>query len=73
MSRKAYPGDVSDKKWGFVAPCLTLMKEDAPRREFPLRELFNAWRWFVQTGVSRGCCPTTCRRGRRGSNRRCAG
>ncbi len=50
MSRKAYPSDVSDEEWEFVAPYLTLMKEDAPQREHPLRELFNALRWFVRAG-----------------------
>ena len=50
MSRKAYPSDVSDEEWDFVAPYLTLMKEDAPQRTHPLRELFNALRWFVRAG-----------------------
>ena len=50
MSRKAYPSDVTDEEWDFVAPYLTLMKEDAPQREHPLRELFNALRWFVRAG-----------------------
>ena len=26
------------------------MKEDAPQREHPLRELFNGLRWFVRAG-----------------------
>ncbi|MGL4621802.1 MAG: transposase, partial [Chroococcidiopsis sp.] len=30
MDRKAYPTDVSDEEWAFVAPYLSLMKEDAP-------------------------------------------
>ena len=50
MSRKAYPSDVSDEEWDFVAPYLTLMKEDAPQRTHALRELFNALRWFVRAG-----------------------
>ena len=50
MSRKAYPSDVSDEEWEFVAPYLTLMKEDAPQRVYALRELFNALRWFVRAG-----------------------
>ncbi len=50
MSRKAYPSDVSDEEWDFVAPYLTLMKEDAPQRVYPLRELFDALRWFVRAG-----------------------
>lgn len=50
MSRKAYSSDVSDEDWDFVAPYLTLMKENAPQREYPLRELFNPLRWFVRAG-----------------------
>ena len=50
MSRKAYPSDVSDEEWEFVVPYLTLMKEDAPQRDYPLRELYNALRWFVRAG-----------------------
>ena len=50
MSRKAYPSDVTDEEWEFVAPYLTLMKEDAPQRTHSLRELFNALRWFVRAG-----------------------
>ena len=49
--RKAYPSDVSDDEWGFVAPYLTLMSEDAPQREHPLREVFNGLRWMVRTGA----------------------
>ena len=49
--RKAYPSDVSDDEWAFVAPYLTLMKEDAPQREHALREVFNGLRYIVRTGV----------------------
>ncbi len=48
--RRAYPSDVSDEEWAFCAPYLTLMREDAPQREYPLRELFNALRWLVRAG-----------------------
>ena len=51
MNRKAYPSDVSDDEWAVVAPYLTLMKEDAPQREHPLREVFNALRYVLRTGV----------------------
>lgn len=34
----------------FVAPYLTLMREDAPQREHDLRELFNGVRWAIRTG-----------------------
>jgi transposase len=51
MTRKAYPSDVSDDEWAFVAPYLTLMKEDAPQREHSLREVFNGLRYIVRTGA----------------------
>jgi transposase len=50
MARKPYPSDVTDEEWDFVAPYLTLMKDDAPQREHDLREIFNAMRWIVRTG-----------------------
>ena len=49
--RKAYPSDVSDDEWAFVAPYLTLMTEEAPQREYPLREVFNALRYVVRGGI----------------------
>jgi hypothetical protein len=48
MERKAHPTDVSDEEWALVAPYLTLMDEDAPHREYPLREVFNGLRWMVR-------------------------
>jgi len=51
MKRKAYPSDVCDDEWAFVAPYLTLMKEDAPQREHSLREVFNGLRYMVHTGM----------------------
>lgn len=51
MNRKNYPSDISDEEWAFVAPYLTLMKEVAPQREYPLRELFNALRWIIRAGA----------------------
>jgi transposase len=51
MARKPYPSDVSDDEWAFVAPYLTLMSEDAPRRDYPLREVFNGLRWIVRAGA----------------------
>lgn len=50
MTRKPYSSDVRDDEWAFVAPYLTLMKEDAPQREHDLREVFNGLRWIVRTG-----------------------
>ena len=49
-TRKSYPSDVSDAEWEFLIPYLTLMREDAPQREYALRELFNAMRYVVRTG-----------------------
>jgi transposase len=49
-TRKSYPSDVSDEEWGFCAPYLTLMKEEAPQRTHSLREVFNALRWLVRAG-----------------------
>src|SRR5438874_12153031 len=49
--RKPYPSDVSDDEWALVAPYLTLMTEEAPQREHPLREVFNGLRWLVRTGA----------------------
>ncbi len=34
-----------------MAPYLTLMREDAPQREYPLREVFNGLRYIVRTGM----------------------
>jgi transposase len=50
MARKPYPSDVTDDEWWFVAPYLTLMRDDAPQREHDLREVFNGLRWVVRTG-----------------------
>ena len=48
--RKQYPSDVCDDEWAFLAPYLTLMREDAPQREHNLRDLFDGVRWIVKTG-----------------------
>lgn len=48
--RSGYPSDVSDEEWAFVAPYLTLMAEQAPQREYPLRAIFNALRYLARTG-----------------------
>jgi len=50
-SCKPYP-DVPDDEWSLVTPCLTLMTEEAPQREYPLRELFNALRYVVRYGIA---------------------
>ena len=50
MSRKPYPSDVTDDEWNFVAPYLTLIREDCPQREYPLREVFNGLRYIARCG-----------------------
>lgn len=49
--RTPYPTDVTDEEWAFVAPYLSLMKEDAPQRRHDPREVFNALRWIVRAGA----------------------
>jgi transposase len=51
MERRAYPSDVGDDEWAFVAPYVTLMREEAPQREHSLREVLNALRWIVRAGA----------------------
>ena len=52
MTRKPYPSDGSDAEWALVAPYLTLMTDEAPQREYPLREVFNGLRWMVRSGAT---------------------
>jgi transposase len=49
-TRKSYPSDVTDAEWEYLLPYLALMREDAPQRVYPLRDLFNAMRYVVRTG-----------------------
>lgn len=48
--RKPNPTDVNDAEWAFVAPYLTLMKEDAPQRDYSLKRGFQR---LVVDGPSR--------------------
>lgn len=56
--RTRYPSDVSDDEWAFLAPYLTLMREDAPQRKHSLRELFNGLRYIARTGLQWRFMPT---------------
>ena len=47
----AYPSDVGDAEWEFLASFLTLMTEDAPQRKHPMRDLLNAIRHVVRGGI----------------------
>src|ERR1700686_1387626 len=49
---KAYPSDVSDAEWSFVAPYLILNRVDGENRKHDLRAVFNALRWLVRSGAS---------------------
>jgi transposase len=48
---EGYASEVSDDEWAFVAPCLTLMREDAPQRKHSLREVCNGVRCIVRTDM----------------------
>ncbi len=58
VERKPYPTDVSDEEWAFVEPYLVLINPDAPQRQYPLREVFNALRWIVRAGAAWRLLPT---------------
>ena len=49
-TRRSYPSDASDAEWEFLIPYLTLMREDAPQRDYSLRDVFDAVRYVVKTG-----------------------
>lgn len=49
-TKTSYSSDVTDEEWAFCAPYLTLMKEDAPQREYDSRAMFNAVRYMVRAG-----------------------
>ena len=44
---RSYPSDIKDDEWAFAAPYLALVREDAPQRRHPLRDLFNARRLLL--------------------------
>jgi transposase len=56
--RPRYPSDVTDEEWAFLAPYLTLMREDAPQRKHSLREMFNGLRYIARTGLQWRFMPT---------------
>jgi transposase len=51
-NQRSYPTDIIDEEWAFVAPYLTLMKEDAPQQEYSLREVFNGLRYVIKAGLT---------------------
>jgi transposase len=58
VERKPYPTDVSDDQWAFVEAYLVLINPEAPQRQYPLREVFNALRWIVRAGSAWRLLPT---------------
>lgn len=48
--RKGYASDVADDEWEFCAPYLSLMRADAPQRDYNLRDVFNGVRYIVRSG-----------------------
>lgn len=50
--KKRYPSDIDDAEWSFIAPYLTLITPDAPQRKHNLREVLNALRYVVRTGIA---------------------
>lgn len=51
VSREAYPSDISEE-WALAAPDLCLMHEDAPQREYELREVFKALPYIARAGCA---------------------
>jgi len=47
LTRKSYPSDASDAEWEFLLPYLTLMRQDAPQRDYSLRDVFDAVRYVA--------------------------
>jgi transposase len=52
MARNPYPSEVSNEEWALVVPYLPLMTEDAPQRDYSLRELVDGVRWLVRAGAA---------------------
>lgn len=46
--RKPHRSTISDEEWAFVAPYLTLCREDARQRQHPSRDVYNALRWMAR-------------------------
>src|SRR5215210_5083102 len=48
---KPYLSDSSNEEWGFVAPYLSLLPEEAVQRRPDLRRVFDALKWITWTGA----------------------
>ena len=49
--RKPCPSDLSDEEWALIVPYLTLLPEEAGRRDHSQREVFNGLRTILKTGA----------------------
>jgi transposase len=59
LPKKRYPSDVEDAEWEFIAPYLARISPESPQRKHNLREVFNALRYLVRTGVPWRYLPDT--------------
>lgn len=50
--KKRYPSDIENAEWEFVSPYLVLISLESPQRKYDLREVFNALRYVVRTGIA---------------------
>lgn len=46
-----YQSDSSDEEWGFVAPYVSLLPQEAAQRRHELRRVFDALKWIAWTGA----------------------
>jgi transposase len=56
--KKRYPSDVEDAEWRFCLPYLALVAPESPQRKHDLREVYNALRYVVRTGIAWRYLPT---------------
>jgi transposase len=56
--KKRYPSDIEEAEWEFVLPYLALIAPESPQRKYDLREVFNALRYVVRTGIAWRYLPT---------------
>lgn len=50
-TRKPYPTDVSDEEWALISSYLELLPEASCQRSYASRDVFNALRYVVRSGI----------------------
>ena len=50
-TRKPYPTDVSDEEWALISSYLELLPEASCQRRHASRDVFNALRYVVRSGI----------------------